>query len=267
MAVIYNIWFSPVYHTRELCRELGAAIGKNLPGSLVEDHDFTDYNAPENPLAFCRDDVAVLAAPVYVGRIPAVFAEKLSALQGNGAKAVLLASYGNRAFEDALAELANVAEKAGFKPFAACACIARHTIAQACAQGRPDGNDLGEVRNFGLEIAQFLTAGAREPVLAVPGNVPDKTAPRFPLPQTVNENCVRCGICQEKCPLHAIDFNDPRLVDPQKCISCMRCIALCPENAREPNPEFIAAVAKKLEPVCETPKCNEFFGLNLSPRS
>lgn len=259
MAKIFNIWFSPLYHTRELCRVLGESVQKYLPASVLHEHDLTDFDATGNGLEIGGEDMAILGAPVYAGRIPTLFAEKVSSMRGNGAKAILLVSYGNRAFDDALVELANLAGQAGFRPIGACACIARHTIAQTYAQGRPDGRDLTEVAEFGRKMAELPAEPNTGAALSVPGNLPDKPGPRFPLPQTVNENCVRCGICQAKCPARAIDFKDPALVDQNKCICCMRCVGVCPENARIPNAEFIAAITKKLEPVCKTAKSNEFF--------
>lgn len=259
MTKIFNIWFSPLYHTRELCRVLGESVHKNLPASALHEHDLTDFDANGNGLGIRGEDMAILGAPVYAGRIPTLFAEKISSLHGNGARAILLVSYGNRAFDDALAELASLAGLAGFKSIGACACIARHTIAQTYAQGRPDEQDLTEVAEFGRKMAELAAAHNPGAPFSVPGNLPEKPWPHFPLPQTVNENCVRCGICQAKCPARAIDLEDPAVVDQNRCICCMRCVGVCPENARIPNSEFIAAITKKLEPVCKIAKRNEFF--------
>ena len=45
-----------------------------------------------------KSDLIVAAAPVFGGRIPAIAAEKLRALNGEGKKAVTLAVYGTRAY-------------------------------------------------------------------------------------------------------------------------------------------------------------------------
>ena len=49
--------------------------------------------------------LAVLAVPVYGGRVPEPALERIRACRGNGTPAVLAAVYGNREFEDALLEL------------------------------------------------------------------------------------------------------------------------------------------------------------------
>ena len=60
-------------------------------------------------------------------------------MKGNQARAVLVCVYGNRAYEDTLIELKDVADKAGFVPAAAVATIAEHSIMHKFAAGRPDG--------------------------------------------------------------------------------------------------------------------------------
>ena len=54
---------------------------------------------------------AVIAVPSYGGRVPQVAVDRISEIKGNGAKAVLLCVYGNRAYEDTLTELEDSAEK------------------------------------------------------------------------------------------------------------------------------------------------------------
>lgn len=46
----------------------------------------------------------------------------------------------------------------------------------------------------------------------------------------VKENCTKCGICVENCPVGAII--SPEETDREKCIGCMRCVVVCPENAK-----------------------------------
>ena len=74
--------------------------------------------------SFAPEDLALIAMPSYGGRVPALAAERLGKLQGNGAACVLLCVYGNRAYEDTLAELQDLAERQGFRVFAAIAAVA-----------------------------------------------------------------------------------------------------------------------------------------------
>ena len=50
------------------------------------------------------------------------------------------------------------------------------------------------------------------------------------VPRFDKKKCVKCGICEEKCPAKAIDANLQR-IDYEKCIRCYVCHEVCPENA------------------------------------
>lgn len=43
------------------------------------------------------------------------------------------------------------------------------------------------------------------------------------------------------------------------CISCMRCVSICPAQARTLNKLLLAGVSQKLKKVCSEPKKNELF--------
>lgn len=77
-------------------------------------------------------------------------------MKGNQARAVLVCVYGNRAYEDTLIELKDVADKAGFVPAAAVATIAEHSIMHKFAAGRPDETDQKELREFGKRVREYL---------------------------------------------------------------------------------------------------------------
>lgn len=47
--------------------------------------------------------------PVYAGRVPALAVERLKDIKTSGVKCVIVAVYGNRAYEDALVEMQDVA--------------------------------------------------------------------------------------------------------------------------------------------------------------
>lgn len=48
-------------------------------------------------------------------------------------------------------------------------------------------------------------------------------------------------------------------MDDKACISCMRCISVCPHNARKANPVMLAAVGVALKKVCSERKECELF--------
>ncbi|WP_331678386.1 4Fe-4S binding protein [Terrisporobacter petrolearius] len=75
----------------------------------------------------------------------------------------------------------------------------------------------------------------------------------------MRQECMKCGLCAIKCPVDAISKDNPMLVDKEKCVSCMRCVAICPNKVRSVDEESILAISKKLEKVCFERKMNELF--------
>lgn len=115
---VFEIVFSPTGGTRKVSGLVAGALDKNTVTV-----DLTDNGLDFSAVSMTEDDVAVISVPAYAGRIPAVVADRLGMVRGNGARAVLVCVYGNRAFEDTLVELEDVAKRAGFRVVAAfCYC-------------------------------------------------------------------------------------------------------------------------------------------------
>ena len=90
-------YFSPTGGTNKVSSIFAAAVGKEVIW-----HDLGDkQTAIEQP----QGELIAVAAPVFAGRIPSVVSEKIKMLCGKGKKAVAIAVYGNRAYEDALLEM------------------------------------------------------------------------------------------------------------------------------------------------------------------
>ena len=50
---------------------------------------------------------------------------------------------------------------------------------------------------------------------------------------SVNDNCIGCTICAQKCPVDAIAFTpyEKHFIDTELCIECDNCYQVCPEDA------------------------------------
>ena len=167
---VFEMVFSPTGGTRKASGLVAGA----LDGNTVT-VDLTDSGRDFRGVSMTKDDVAVISVPSYAGRVPAVVVDRLGMVRGNGARAVLVCVYGNRAFEDTLVELEDVAKRAGFKVVAAVAAIAEHSVARQFAAGRPDVQDVAQLAEFAQQIRQKLLDGdASEP--SIPGNRPYKQA-------------------------------------------------------------------------------------------
>ena len=185
---------------------------------------------------FGPDDLVLFGVPVYGGRIPSPAVQTLRRMQGSRTPAVLVAAYGNREYDDALLELADIAAANGFIPFAAAALIAEHSIMHSVAAGRPDAQDAKKIEAFGTQLWKKLSTSEALSPVSVKGTRPYKEFGGVPMKPKAGRSCTGCGICAALCPAHAIPANVPSCTDKDACISCMRCIKVCPVHARRLNP-------------------------------
>lgn len=250
---VFEIVFSPTGGTRKVSGLVSEALGRDAATI-----DLTDSGLDFHAVSMAKGDVAAISVPSYAGRVPAVVVDRLGMVRGNGARAVLVCVYGNRAFEDTLVELEDVAKCAGFRVVAAVAAIAEHSVARQFAAGRPNAQDVAQLAEFAQRIRQKLRDGdASEP--SIPGNRPYKQAGSHGMVPQATEDCVSCGACAVACPVRAIDKDDPNQVDGEACIFCMRCVSVCPQNARKLDPNKLAAVTRMLSKVCVEHKECELF--------
>lgn len=182
----------------------------------------------------------LLISPVYAGRIPALAADLFRQIDGHGMRAIVAVVYGNRDYDDALLELADIAVNDGFDVIAAGAFIAQHCIFPKVANGRPDTSDMAVAADF-MERAK---ESDNLDISTIKGNRPYKKPGAVPLqPQTDENECLSCGVCARECPTGAID-PVTLATDKNKCITCCRCIAVCGSHARKFKGVKYATVSK-----------------------
>lgn len=245
------IFFSPTNGTRDALR----AIAAMLSTTTTE----TDLGAPDpRYTSLAAADCVLVGAPVFGGRIPTTMAERLMRCKGNGALAISVVCYGNRAYEDALLELNTTLGKAGFTVIASAAVITPHSIDRSFGTNRPDGADARKLAFFCHDVLNKLADG-NHVVPIVPGSMPYKEytpAPVVPMPM---KNCTLCAHCANVCPTQAIDSESCLVTRPDRCIRCMRCVYDCPENARSFPRAFLAKVRDMLSVKASKRQEPEFF--------
>mgnify|MGYP005623976701 FL=1 len=92
------VYFSPTSTTHTILKEIARGIGKEICAVIdITKPEIRNQNAPE-----FNNDLVLIGAPVYGGRLPKDAADYFKTIKASGSLAVLIALYGNREFEDAL---------------------------------------------------------------------------------------------------------------------------------------------------------------------
>ncbi|MCW4011832.1 MAG: EFR1 family ferrodoxin [Candidatus Bathyarchaeota archaeon] len=240
---------------------------KAIQKGIDIDYDIVDLTLPDSEsknYTFDSTDIAVIAVPVYSGRVPPVAVKRISRLKAQNTPTVLVAVYGNREFEDALLELKNITEPNGFKAFAAAAFIGEHsfdTPETPIATGRPDAEDNKKAKEFGEKVKQKLEKLTKLDEFEVPGNHPyregGKTGGRNPV--TDPDTCILCGMCARVCPTGCVTVSDIVETDTSNCTACSACVKNCPTGARHWEHEGVLKAAKWLSTDYAKRKEPEFF--------
>lgn len=250
---LYRILFSPTGGTRRVVEAVSVA----WEGPWQE-IDLTLPAVSERVPVLGAEDVALVGVPSYSGRVPAVALERLRTLQARGARAVAVCAYGNRAYEDTLLELTDTLQEVGFRVVGAVAAVAEHSIARCYGAGRPDARDCHELADYSGRLWHALLSGATA-TPSLPGHRPYRRVSAVGLVPRPTSECTHCGVCAARCPVQAIDPERVDRVDRSRCISCMRCVTVCPHGARRVNRALLFVVRQLLRRACATRKPNELF--------
>lgn len=244
----YSIFFSPTGGTKKVVGHIGSHFLHTT--ELDISMDISGYD-------MTKEDFCIVGVPSFGGRVPRVAAERLRQLQGNQTPALLVVTYGNRAYEDTLKELKDILERQGFACIGAMTVITEHSIVPQIGAGRPTKEDYEDIDAFLMKIKKRLQE--EHPAIEVPGNTPYKEYRVVPMQIQVSEQCTACGLCAGRCPVHAIPADAPQTTECEACISCMRCVRICPVQARKCDAAQIEMITDKLQKICPADKKNEFF--------
>lgn len=274
-AKIKTYYFSPTGGTLKVLRSFAEPLAMLLHAD-VEYHPYTLPQEREALPVFDKDDIVVWATPVYAGRVPNKTIDFVrQALHGVGNPSVAIATFGNRAYDNTLAELVGAMRDGGMRPVGAAAVVTRHVFSDTLGAGRPNACDLECLDDFAVQMAGSILAAQRGPVpeLIVPGEAhPEKyytplktnNAPAGFLkakPSCDIHRCTRCGRCKDVCPMGSIGDRDGVPSFDGTCIKCQACRLECPAGAIAfTDPEYLSHV-EMIERTFAEPKRSKFFTL------
>lgn len=295
---IYKIYFSPTGTTEKVVSALATSLASSLATALrsalpakhsaleVCSYDFTLPSARESFPQLTAEDLVLFGMPTYAGRLPNLMLPYLKEyLQGCGALAVPVVTFGNRNFDNSLIEIRDLLETHGFHTIAAAACSCEHSFSYELGAGRPDEDDITEIRNFACRIVSKLVEGFDNGSGGSNGGAPIATPVAVPgvpagqdhggyyqprdrhgvfidirkvKPLTAMEKCTQCGFCAEVCPMGAIDHEDVGSV-PGICIKCGACTKKCPTQAKYYEDPGYLYHKTELEEMYARRAANAFF--------
>lgn len=225
---ITTVYFSATYTTRKMVEYIA-----NRLGDEINVYDITN-DASTDEVMISKDELLIVGIPVYAGRVPTMAVERIQRFKGEGTRAVALAVYGNRDYDDALLELSDILSSNGFQVISAGAFIAQHSIFPKVGANRPDENDFREMNAFAEETKKIIGMDNEKLLpIHIPGNRPYKVPGSIPIYPSGTKTCKECGKCAKLCPVGAIPLEHPKEVDETKCIKCGRCIVVCPTQSRK----------------------------------
>lgn len=249
---VNTIYFSPTGGTEKIAR----LVAENIADKLSLKQEFYDFTKPENrqdEFHFNKEDLLVVASPVYAGRLPnKLMPEYKARIWGEGTPAVPVCIFGNRSPGESLRELMLLLADNEFQIVGAAAFAGRHVFSDKVGYGRPDEADLAEIEKFTAGIAEKLL-NIENPFLEIdrgeigPYYTPlkeDGEPARFlrARPHTDAGKCTHCGLCVQSCPLGSIDKETAEAVG--LCIKCQACIHCCPVHAKYfEDKDFLSHVA------------------------
>lgn len=141
----YQILFSPTGGTEKVA----AATTQNWPG--VQTIDLSSTSTDFASFFIESGSLVLVAMPSFGDVAPQLALDRFAQINGNRAKCVLVAVYGNRAYGSTLVQMEDTANAAGFQVIAAISAVAEHSIIHEYAAGRPNAEDCKQLSVFGTK--------------------------------------------------------------------------------------------------------------------
>lgn len=274
---IYAVYFSATGTTKKVVLGVAKTI-KEIKSQINDEIIEIDFSLPAARKLFHNfepDDLVICGVPTYAGRVPNLLLPFIqNNLKGNNTPVVPVALFGNRNVDDCLMELKVTLEDNGFISISAGAFVGEHSFSKTLGAGRPDENDMQDVKQLGIETEKIITnikSILEVPSLNVVGEVPIRPhyKPKdrdgnyinksiLKVKPKTNDDCINCGLCAKICTMGSISQDNPKDV-VGTCIKCCACVKNCPVKAKYYDDEGFLFHKNELEAIFERRAENQIF--------
>ncbi|MEG1780963.1 MAG: EFR1 family ferrodoxin [Clostridium sp.] len=256
--MLNKLYFSPTGNTKKVVDLIADSWNDEKL-----DFDLSLTGCDYSKLSFAAEDINLVGVPSFGGRVPAIALTHLLQMKANHTNTILIVTYGNRDYDDTLLELKSSLSQNGFHVIAAIAAVTEHSIMPQFGAGRPNTQDKEILQGYAHSIMRSLESHQALPEVSVKGNTPYRDYHGLPLKPKADKTCNQCGVCANACPAGAIPHDDPSKTCTDLCITCMRCVSICPIHARKLNPALLLVATNKMKKTCSGAKENELFLSNI----
>lgn len=212
-------------------------------GCEVQLFNVTAYASRQEPFPIDDFDGFIFGFPVYSDFAPSAINAWLPTLDGLGKRCALFFTYGARTTGYAHFHTKLLLEQSNFKVLFSAEFLGRHSFnvgGWRILPDRPNGQDFAVSREYvSLAYECFFQDAPAVFRLQKPfgydravsslENQKKSTERGWMHPVRMTEECSMCRDCETECPTQAFNA-DTGLSDPGRCITCMHCVYICPED-------------------------------------
>ncbi len=242
--IVGLVYFSATGNTRTI-----ATVMKNeleAKEVIVKEFDITSLTDRETEIPFSEFNYIIFGFPIYGRKIPVVTKKWLATISGNNQRCGMFFTYGGPMRGGIHNETRALLEARNFVVIASAELLGKHSFNVAkgweLLKGHPNVDDFDITKEYTHKLLEKFTRAIIEPIefLVAEDNLlpldPNRKRIRMITqhPTRRDKECCMCRDCEELCSTGAFSADFGK-ADTEKCILCMRCVSICPDQVIEIN--------------------------------
>ncbi len=238
------IYFSATGNTRTIA----ATIKNELEAKevIVKEFDITSLTDREKEIPLSKLDYIIFGFPIYGRKIPSVVKKWLETISGNNQRCGMFFTYGGPMRGDIHNETKVLLEARNFIVIGSAEMLGKHSFnvvkGWELLKDHPNVDDFNITKEYTHKLLEKFRRAKIDPIefpLAEDNLLPpdpNRKSKRMitQYPSRNDKDCCMCRDCEELCSTGAFNA-DLGKAEAEKCILCMRCLAICPDQVIEIN--------------------------------